>query len=465
MGLGAAFCLAATQISALSFAWASGIAFAVMLSYPFVLRRGIDTADIRVFFLFYFAFAMLLRGIGLLTFVDSPYLRELGDAHSAHFQMLVGWVFFWCAAGLVAMECGYGSPIATRWAMAWLTRVPALAAPWRPGRIARVAGLLFAIGGAGALLRVKLMGGLAGTAGDLIGSGSEQALGRWWLLALTEFAVAGFHVWAIGEYLQKPRGAGRRTLLAGLLFMVPLYLVTSSKFLIIRVLFLPVLWRHLIVKKVPMVALLLCFVGFGLFFPLFYAYRAVGLFGLDAIRTYLETTDAPLLKMYNRAYDADSFVLVLHRSGIDAPLLWGKTLVDVFVFWIPRAFWEAKPSSFGLTFADIYMPDFRFQVMTYMSPSLPGELWANFAWPGVLAGFWVLGVVMRASREAVRRGGPGMLLVYGYLFLTFVHVVEGSIAAQLENCISGLVPTLIAAWLLSAHRVPVSGQAAVRQGR
>ena len=143
----------------------------------------------------------------------------------------------------------------------------------------------------------------------------------------------------------------------------------------------------------------------------------------------------------------------------------GQDAGDVLVFWIPRVFWEAKPSSFGLTFADIYMPDVRFQVMTYMSPSLPGELWANFAWPGVLAGFWLLGVVLRASRVAVRRGGPAMLLVYGYLFLTFVHVVEGSIAAQLENCISGLVPTLIAAWLLSAHRVPVSGQAAVRLGR
>lgn len=465
VGLGVAMCLTATQVSPMAFAWTSGLAFAAMIAYPFIARRGIDTADIRVFFLFYFAFAMLLRGIGLLTFVDSPYLRELGDPHSAYLQQLVGWVFFWCAAGLVAMESGYGSSLGARWANAWLTRVPSLAAPWQPARIARVAGLLLLIGAGGAILRIKIMGGLAATAGDLISSNTSNALGRWWLIALTEFAVAGFHVWAIGEFLKRPNGALRRVALAGLVLMVPLYLVTSSKFLIIRVLFLPVLWRHLIVKKVPMVALLLCFVGFGLLFPVFYAYRALGLFGLDAMRTYLETTDAPLLKVYNRAYDADSFVLVLHRSGIDAPLLWGKTLVDVFVFWIPRAFWQAKPSSFGLTFADIYMPDFRFQVMTYMSPSLPGELWANFAWPGVLAGFWVLGVVMRASREAVRRGGPAMLLLYGYLFLTFVHVVEGSIAAQLENCISGLVPTLIAAWLLAAPRSRVSGQGVARPGR
>lgn len=465
VGLGIGVCLLATQISPLVFAWTSGTAFAAMVVYPFAARRGIDTADIRVFFLFYFAFAMLLRGIGLLTFVDSPYLRELGDPHSGYLQRLVGWVFFWCAAGLVAMEVGYGSALATRWANAWLQRVPSLAAAWEPKRILRVAGLLLLIGGAGAVLRIKLMGGLAGTAGDLVGSGTQNALGRWWLLALTEFAVVGFHVWAIGEFLQRPRGAMGRVALVGLAFMVPLYLVTSSKFLIIRVLFLPVLWRHLIVKKVPMVALLLCFVGFGLLFPVFYAYRSLGLFGLDAMRSYLETTDAPLLKVYNRAYDADSFVLVLHRSGIDAPLLWGKTLVDVLVFWIPRAFWAAKPASFGLVFANVYMPDFRFDVMTYMSPSLPGELWANFAWPGVLAGFWLLGVVMRASREAVQRGGPAMLLMYGFLFLTFVHVVEGSIAAQLENFISALVPTLIAAALLAAPRPPDSGQARVGASR
>ncbi len=457
--LGVAVCLLATQISPLAFAWTSGLWFAAMLVYPFVMRRGIDTADIRVFFLFYFAFAMLLRGMGLLTFVDSPYLKELGGAQSAYLRQLVGWVFFWCAAGLVAMECGYGSPLATRWAKAWLHRVPSLAAAWKPEKIARTAGILLLVGGIGAVLRVKMMGGLEATAGDLIGSGTKGALGKWWLIALTEFAVVGFHVWAIGEFLKRPRGAMTRVMLAGLAFIIPLYIVSGSKFLIIRVLFLPALWRHLIVKKVPILALVLCFVGFGLLFPLFYAYRALGLFGLDAVRTYLETTDAPLLKVYNRAYDADSFVLVLHRSGIDAPLLWGKTLVDLFVFWIPRALWEAKPSSFGLVFAQIYMPDFRFDVMTYMSPSLPGELWANFAWPGVLAGFWLLGVVMRASREALRAGGPAMLLIYGYLFLTFVHMVEGSIAAQLENFITGLLPALIAAAMLAAPRTGISSQA------
>ena len=73
--------------------------------------------------------------------------------------------------------------------------------------------------------------------------------------------------------------------------------------------------------------------------------------------------------------------------------------------------------------------------------------------------------MLRASREAVRRGGPAMLLVYGYLFLTFVHMVEGSIAAQLENCISGLVPSLIAAWLLAAPRSPFCIQAAVGPSR
>lgn len=465
VGLGTGACLLATQVSPLAFAWTSGLAFAAMVAHPFVARRGIDTADIRVFFLFYFAFAMLLRGAGLLTFVDSPYLRELGGPQSAAMRRLVGWVFFWCAAGLVAMEAGYGSRIASRWAAAWLARVPSLAAPWQPRRIGRVAALLLAVGGAGALLRLHLMGGVGAVAGDLVGSSTENALGRWWLIALTEFAVVGFQVWAVGEFLKRPRGALGRVLLAGIVFVVPLYMVTSSKFLIIRTLFLPVLWRHLVVKKVPMAALLLCFVGFGLLFPLFYAYRALGLFGLDAVRTYLETTETPLLKVYNRAYDADSFVLVLHRSGIDAPLQWGRTLLDVFVFWIPRAFWAAKPASFGLMFPAIYMPDYHFDVMTYMSPSLPGELWANFTWPGVLAGFWLLGAVMRAAREAVRRGGPAMMLLYGFLFLTLVHVVEGSIAAQLENFISELLPVLVAAVLLAGTRAPDSRQAFVQGGR
>ena len=446
VALGAFACGSAALADAGTFAAVAALVFAAAAAWPFVrdARRGLDTGQVLYFFLFYFVFAMLLRGIGLLTFVDSPYLRDVGDRHSPSFVRLIAWTFVGCAAGLVSLHLGFASPSAARAARALLVRAPGLAAPWPRVHVRRVGLALMAIGAIGALLRLRSLGGFLAAAGDPLIAGTEAAVGHWWTVALTEFAVVGFHVLCIGEVMSGRRHALTRLAGLGLVLAVPLYLVTSSKFLVIRFLFVPLLLRHFLVKRVPIQSLALCFVGFGALFPLFYAYRALGLLGLEGVGDYLAADRLPILKIYNRAYDADTFALVMHRVSEGLPLQWGRTLLDLGTFWIPRAFWPGKPISFGLWFSDVYMPDVHFGVMTYVSPSLPGELWANAHVPGLLAGFWALGWVMRAAWEAVRRGGPAMLLVYIYAFLTLVHLVEGSIAAQLETMLTGVVPALLA---------------------
>ncbi len=445
-----AACLIASQVSVELWLTTTTLLFTSVLAWPFVSRRiPLGTGNPLVFFLAYYAFAMLLRGLGLLTFVDSPYLSELGGPDSPYFRRLLGDVFFWSSALLVCLYAGWHARAGSRLATAALARFPGFASPWRPERMRLAMGVLLGLGLLGALLRLKTMGGFTAVTGDLVGSGTDQALGRWWMLALTEFAVVGFHIWAVGRFVREGASATRTVLLASLCFAAPLFIVTSSKYVIIRIVFLTLIWRHFLAKPLAARTLMAVFAVFGLLFPLFYAYRAVGLVGLDAIRTYLETTDAPLLKIFHRAYDADSFMLVLHRAGREVPLEWGGTMLDVLYFWIPRALWEAKPMSFGLTFAQNYMPDFHFEVMTYMSPSLPGELWANFAWPGVLAGGFALGIALRASWEAVHRGGPSLLILHGFWFLTVVHLVEGSIASKFTSLATQLVPLMLATAILA----------------
>lgn len=441
-------------------AW-SAAGFAAAAAWPFVrasrpapgVHAGIDPGEALWFFLFYFVLAMLLRGLGVLTFVDSPYLRGLGDAHGASFRALVGWVFFYCTLGLAALNAGFHAPLARRWADAWLGRVHGLAAPWRESRIVPTGLTLIAIGVTGALLRVHSLGGISSAAIDPMGSGTDKALGHFWQIALTEFAVVGFHVLVIGALLKRSRHFVAVWLGLGLLLCVPLYLISSSKFLIIRILFTPMIYMHFLRKPLRMRQLLGFFIGFSLLFPLFYAYRALGVAGLDGVRTYLETTDAPLLKVYNRAYDADSFMRVLHANGSGlVPLQWGRSLLDLFSFFIPRAFWAAKPESFGLGFAALYMPDVEWGSMTYVSPSLAGELFLNFHVVGVVLGFLLFGLTMRAASSVARRGGPGAVLLYGYFFLTAIHLVEGAIAAQIEFFLTSLVPSLLALHLLCPRR-------------
>jgi hypothetical protein len=454
VGAWAAIALALAPSATDAFVWWSGAGLALAALWPFARawRRGLDPGDALWYFVLYFVLAMFLRGIGLLTFVDSPYLRGLGDARSPSYRLLVGWVFFYCTLGLAALNAAYHAPSPRRAAAAWLRRSAALRAPWRDSRIVPVGLLFLAIGGCGAFLRMHSLGGFASAAVDPMSAATVDALGHFWQIALTEFAVVGFHVLVIGCLL---RGGRQLTLLwlgLGLGLSVPLYLISSSKALLIRVLFTPMLFRHFLRKPLRMGHVLGFFAGFALLFPLFYAYRALGIGGLDTARVYLETTDAPLLKVFNRAYDADSFMRVLHATGQGlVPLQWGRSLLDLFFFFVPRALWAAKPESFGLHFATLCMPDVDWGAMTYVSSSLAGELFLNFHVVGVVIGFLLLGWALRLAITVTRQGGPGATLLYGYFFLAAVHLVEGSIAAQIEFFLTSAIPALIALRLLVAR--------------
>jgi hypothetical protein len=440
-----------------AFVWWSGAGLALTVVWPFARarRRGLDPGDALWCFVAYFALAMLLRGIGVLTFVDSPYLRVLGDPEAASYRKWAGWMFFYSALGLAALNAAYHAPSARRHALAWLERGTLLRAPWRESRIVPVGAGLLAIGGLGAMLRLHSLGGFASAAVDPLAA-NQEALGHFWEIALTEFAVVGFHVIVIGAMLRGDRRLPWIWLGLGLLLGGPLYLISSSKALLIRVLFTPMLFWHFLRRPLRLGHVMGFFAGFVLLFPLFYAYRSLGIAGLDGLGLYLETTDAPLLKFYNRAYDADSFMRVLHATSNGlVPLQWGRSLLDLFTFFVPRAWWAAKPDSFGLGFAPLCMPEVEWGgMLTYVSPSLPGELFLNFHVAGVLAGFLLMGWSLRASITLARRGGPGAVLLYGYFFLAAVHLVEGSIAAQLEFFLTSAVPALIALVLLRGSCPP-----------
>jgi len=440
-----------------AFVWWSGAGLALAALWPFARawRRGLDPGDAVWCFLLYFVLAMLLRGMGVLTFVDSPYLRGLGDARSPSFRQLVGWVFFYSTLGLVALNAAYHAPFARRWAERYLQRRTLLSAPWRGSRIVPVGVALLGIGGIGMMLRLHSLGGFANAAVNPMDANTVGAVGRYWQIALTEFAVVGFHVLVIGCMLRGGRHLAVLWLGLGLALSVPLFLASSSKALLIRVLFTPMLFRHFLLKPLRMRHVVGFFVGFSLLFPLFYAYRALGIAGLGEAAQYLQTTEAPLLKVYNRAYDADSFMRVLHATGQGlVPLQWGHSLQDLFFFFIPRALWAAKPEAFGLEFARLYMPEVPWGAITYVSPSLAGELFLNFHVVGVIVGFLLLGWALRATITLARRGGAGAVFLYGYFFLAAVHLVEGSIAAQIEFLLTSALPVLLALSLLRADRAP-----------
>lgn len=446
-------CLLLSACATDAFLWCAAAGLTAATVSPFVrrLRTGFDAGDVFPFFVLYYSMSILARGFGIMTFVDSPYLRDVGDVHSAHWRGLLAWTFFYSALGLWAAEAGYESALARRWATALARRLPLLVRPWRADRLTGTYVLLTALGLAGALLRARSLGGFLGGAANPMLANTEEALGHWWQIALTEFAVVGFHAHMIGLAMKRDRRFLAHYFLLGLGLCGPLYLMSSSKSLLLRTLFLPWLYYHFAWRRIPTWRLLAGFGVFAALFPVFYAYRNLGLLGFSAVGAYIANTDAPLLLVFNRAYGADSFMLILHRTGETLPHLWGKSFVDLFVYWIPRAVWPGKPLSFGLVFPSLYMPDMHWGTLTYASASLPGELWLDFHLPGVLAGCALLGAAMRAGYTLAGRG-PGALLLYGYAFMTGVHLVEGCVASQLETFTTNLLPGLFAAWLLTRSR-------------
>ncbi len=447
---GAAATLLASAVSTEAFLWLATLGFTALVVRSFARRGAHDAGDVLLLVTLYYAMSLLVRGVGVLTFVDSPYLAEIGSAHSERLRRLVAWSQFYSALGLFAIQEGWRSPLALRVAERLARRAASLSAPWRASRVRPVVFALVGLGVLGAALRVRDLGGFLSAAADPMSASTDEALGHWWQIALTEFAVVGFHVHLMSLLLKRDRRYTLHWLGLGLALCVPLYLVSSSKFLVLRTLFVPWLMRHVALERVPRWKVLAAFGVFSLLFPVFYAYRALGLLNLGAIGWYLQNADMPLLRVFNRAYGTDSFVLILHRTGDTLPFQWGGSLLDLVTFWIPRALWTAKPDSFGLQFPALYMPDMHWGAMTYVTTSLPGELYLNFHVAGVLAGSFLLGVAMRVSSR-LARSGPGALLLWAYATITAMHLVEGCIASQLETMLTDLAPLAFALAFLAAR--------------
>ena len=440
-------------LSLILFLVLSGVGLALAALYPFVrdIRRGLDASAAIYFFVIYFIFAMGVRGVAVFTYQDSPYLVGLQDPDSLRFQSLLGWVFFYSALGLLALYAGYYSGAAVRLGER-MVRALDPGRLWKRSRIVPVALVWMAIGLAGAMAYVQAFGGFRAVTGNLVFVATEGSLGHFWQIALMEFAVVGLHLLVVGN-LTEPGGRLRwLPAVSGVTLVLFLYLITSSKFLILRA-FVPLaIFYHLLRRRIHFAHMVLLLVAFGLLFPVFYAYRQFGLADMHALSDQVQDTqgEAWLLQanVLTRAYDADSFLMVLDRTGNTVPFRFGASLLDLTYFFIPRSLWPEKPMSYSLQFADHYYSDVRLGGLNFVSPSLMGELYANFHVLGIVVGMWLLGLVMRASHGmAIRGGGPGALL-YGYIFLTAIHMVEGSIAAQIEFALMGVVPAWLGMWAL-----------------
>jgi hypothetical protein len=111
-----------------------------------------------------------------------------------------------------------------------------------------------------------------------------------------------------------------------------------------------------------------------------------------------------------------SVQMIVQRTGVDVKFQNGSTLTPLLATFVPRIVWSDKPSvetgrvvnrEFRVTEADFWD--------TYISPSIPGELYWNFGWPGILIGMVViggaLGTLGQRCNLAERRSVTNLLVV------------------------------------------------------
>ena len=107
------------------------------------------------------------------------------------------------------------------------------------------------------------------------------------------------------------------------------------------------------------------------------------------------------------ALDAFSIIIAVPN---EFPFRYGGTYVDSLLFVIPRSLWPDKPRSFGFG-----MGQYLFGRDWDLPPGYIGELYVNFHIAGIIAGMYLLGILLRRAHQWTLSGNPVALTVYSVL--------------------------------------------------
>jgi hypothetical protein len=156
----------------------------------------------------------------------------------------------------------------------------------------------------------------------------------------------------------------------------------------------------------------------------------------------------------------ESVQMIVERTGIDVKFQHGHTLAPLLATFVPRVVWSDKPdvATGRVVNTEFHVTEAAFSD-TYISPSIPGELYWNFGWPGILVGMAVIGGAIgylgQRFNLAERRNVTSLLVVV----VTIKQVVvgmEGTFSPEYVVWFRSL--GAIAILHLMFARVPVAGR-------
>lgn len=181
-------------------------------------------------------------------------------------------------------------------------------------------------------------------------------------------------------------------------------------------------------KRTSTFSLIYTFV-FMIVFPLFNAFRTTSILGvnlLDALGSVFSKFSRGWLAV---DYDAYSMVALSLRYIGDHGFSFGRQLLGVLLFWIPRSIWKGKPGGTGPMIAEYYNWWF-----TNVSEPLPAEMIVNFGIIGMLFAAVVCGFVLSKidirywNHRDIQDDTPGKIdPLYFYMIGYFLFIYRGAL--------------------------------------
>lgn len=117
-------------------------------------------------------------------------------------------------------------------------------------------------------------------------------------------------------------------------------------------------------------------------------------------------------------FDAFSNMIATFHYAAEHGFAHGYQLLGVFLFFVPRSVWTAKPLSSGEAIGD-YISSLYSLNFNNLSNPLPSEFYMNFGWAGIAAGAILSAAIVNKLENGPHRNRYVHALIAGFLFIIF----------------------------------------------
>jgi len=212
---------------------------------------------------------------------------------------------------------------------------------------------------------------------------------------------------------------------------------SGSKSIFLGIILSNMIIYHYLKKRIKLTQIIIFILIVLIVFPFFNIYRNLDNFN-DLKKGFKALTQITTImnSFLSRFHDIDSLTYILRDTPNTMKFQYGKTILKLFVAWIPRSLWENKPIiSFAKIFGETYYAEFFKGTGTAPSPTLIGEAYINFHIIGSFIISYIIGVFLRFIYEYLinKKYSFGSIFLYSQIFLSLSMIWESDIVPSIIN--------------------------------